>query len=147
VVIALALFLALSRGELVAVADLRVGDCLFVRTGFDEPDDQPIGVERNVVEALLAGRAERAACDASHGHEVSAIVELTLFDSPSTEAQATCADEFAGYVGRPATESVYVTLAALPSPAAQAGGATRAICLVARADGQWMDHPARNSGE
>ena len=27
------------------------------------------------------------------------------------------------------------------------GVRTNAICLIARSDGRWMDHPARNSGE
>lgn len=52
-----------------------------------------------------------------------------------------------GYVGRPLEGSRYSVFAAVPEPTAGGPSPALGICLVARADGQWMDHPARGSGE
>jgi hypothetical protein len=60
-----------------------------------------------------------------------------------------CAAAFEGYVGRPLEGSRYLTFPVVPD--LETGdwvtGGRRTICLVARIDGQWMDHPARASGE
>ena len=113
--------------------------------------------------ALLAGEAERAACDASHGHEVSAIVVPALetlapgvtaapLDHARMQALAEplCDAAFEAYVGRALDGSRYITFPVVPDTDAAVGwviGGRRTVCVVARADGQWMDHPARGSGE
>lgn len=125
---------------------MRVGDCLYVRVPANQDPDQPVGQPEDVATALLHGGAERASCDASHGHEVSAVIPLDAFNDARAEAQARCAAAFEPYVGRPPTGSIYTTFAAIP--AAGAGNAGQlVVCLVARADGAWMDHAARASGE
>jgi hypothetical protein len=138
----------------VPVAEIRAGDCLYVPTaavGTDQPIGEPADVER----VLLAGGAQEAGCTASHGHEVSAVVALGFpvasgqTVTPQTlrlTAQAQCDAAFAVYVGHPLEGSRYRTFAALPTSEAFSGGSRTGFCLVARADGQWMDAPARNSG-
>jgi hypothetical protein len=162
--LAVGLLLAGTQGLQVDPASLAVGDCLYVRTDAAQGDDRPIGDEHDVALTLLAGGAERASCAVSHGHEVSAIVTPAVLPTPSPGAtpallDATsiravtgplCNAAFAGYVGHALDGSRYATFPVVPD----AGGAAawlndgrRTICLVARADGQWMDHPARASGE
>jgi hypothetical protein len=141
------ILLGAVRGLLVSVNELAVGDCLFVRTSTAQEATRPIGDERVVTEAILAGKAERASCSASHGHEVSALVDLATLADPFSEARAACQTAFEPYVRRAAEGSLYLTFAAVPTPGAQAAGETLGVCLVARADGQWMDHPARGSKE
>ena len=168
IVVAGALLLASLRGRAATLADLAVGDCLFVPTAAarDDASSRPIGEEPVVLDFLLTGGAERAACTASHGHEVSAIVTPTLptvptrapgemsnlLDEAAMRALTAplCEDAFEAYVGRPLDESRYVTFPVVPGvdgAAAWIAGGRRTACLVARADCQWMDHPARESGE
>jgi hypothetical protein len=141
--------------------DLAVGDCLYVRTTSTiefGPDARPIGDAASVSDVLLAGGAEQAPCDGSHGHEVSLTVAIAA-DAPSPSrgadglpgaddpSQRACVAAFEGYVGHPLDGSLYETFAAVPTAEQRASGITRAICLVARRDGQWLIHPARDSGE
>jgi len=131
--------------------DLRVGDCLFVRTSSVDafgPGARPIGDVLSVSASLLAGTAEQASCTGSHGHEVSAIIDTSeLNGGPAApNYDAACAGVFGSYVGR-TTGSIYETIAVVPTQQQAAAGARRVVCLVARADGQWMTHPARGSGE
>jgi hypothetical protein len=135
-----------ARGQLVEPVDLRLGDCLYVRVPASQDPDRPIGQPEDVATALMQGGAERASCDASHGHEVSAVIPLNSFNDPRAEAPARCTAAFEPYVGRPPTGSIYTTFAAAPS-AGDVNATPLVICLVARADGVWMDHPARASGE
>jgi hypothetical protein len=61
-----------------------------------------------------------------------------------------CDAAFAGYVGRPLGGSRFTTFPVVPdADGAEAwlNGGTRTVCLVARSDGHWMDHPARGSRE
>lgn len=133
--------------------DLSVGDCLFVRTSASSevgPGVRPIGDAAAVGVSLMSGGADRAGCDASHGHEVSAIIDLTERPptSPSSSAlDIACGDVFESYVGRPLGSSMYETYAVVPGATQWDAGIHLAICLVARADGQWMTQPARGSGE
>ena len=60
--------------------------------------------------------------------------------------QAVCDSTFAGYIAHPLAGSEYVTFAVIPSAAQLETGPQLALCLVARADGQWMTGPAKNSG-
>jgi hypothetical protein len=100
-----------------------------------------------VVTAVLAGDVERASCASSHGHEVSDVIDLRSLADPAVAPQARCEATFEAYVGRARSGSIYETFAATPDADAQAAGANRAFCLIARTDGQWMDHPARGSSE
>ena len=136
----------LSSTGSVVPGDLRIGDCLFVRTSATQGTVRPIGEPAVVAAVLFAGGAERAGCSASHGHEVSAILALTQALTP-TEVSAACAAAFEPYLGRPLSGSRYVTFAALPVPSSPIDGANVGICLIARSDGQWMDHSAHGSGE
>ncbi|TAK02343.1 MAG: hypothetical protein EPO36_02395 [Chloroflexota bacterium] len=131
--------------------DLRVGDCLFVRTASmsDLGSDAPIGDPALVGVSLLSGGADRAPCGASHGHEVSAVLELPAAPAAGQQAglERDCAAAFEPYVGRALIASSYETFAVVPTAAQWDAGIHRAICLIARVDGQWMTHPARASGE
>jgi hypothetical protein len=127
--------------------DLAVGDCLYVRVPTSPSDAQVIGSPDGVRSVLLSGGAERASCTASHGHEVSRVLDLTTLRYTLAESEVACRDAFAAYVGHPIDGSRYTTFPVLPDDAAQAAGASIGLCLVARADGQWMDHAARGSGE
>jgi hypothetical protein len=147
VFVVVGILLSVSRGLLVAPQDLAVGDCLFVRTGTAPDDARPIGDDRAATEAVLAGRMEQTSCSASHGHEVSALVDLTTLAYPTSESQVRCRDAFAGFVGRALEGSRYVTFAVNPAAGATGDGKDVGVCLVARADGQWMDHAARGSAE
>ena len=145
--IVVGLLVSATRGLKVAPGDLAVGDCLFVRTSSSQSDDHPIGEPDEVAVELLAGNAERAGCDASHGHEVSALVDLTQLRDTLSEAAARCTARFEPYVGRSLAGSAYTTFAALPTPVEQSRGAHLGVCLIARGDGEWMAHQARASGE
>lgn len=135
--------------------DLRVGDCLYIRTTSSMAvgdDARPIGPTSEVEAVLMSGGAEQAGCDTSHGHEVALVVDLQPGAGASLEGeraalQATCDRTFESFVGRPAALSLYETFAAIPNPDARAAGVTHAACLVARRDGHWMTSPARGSGE
>jgi hypothetical protein len=145
--------------RVVAVGDLRVGDCLYVPTQAAQdlaPGVRAIGDAATVEQTLMTSGAERADCNASHGHEVSAIVGLALplpsngdltQDELRQYAQDQCVAAFPGFVGRALDGSLYETFAAVPTADAWAGGSLTGICLVARRDGQWMTHPARASAE
>jgi hypothetical protein len=160
-VLIIGLLLAFTGGLLVAPESLAVGDCLFVRTSANQADARPIGEIDEVSATLVAGGAERASCSASHGHEVSAIVfgptpsvvrgelraETLDADAIRRVMQPLCDAAFAGYVGRSLAGSRYVTFPVAPQPQTWIAEGGRTICLVARADGEWMDHPARESGE
>jgi hypothetical protein len=141
------LLLSFARGLRVDPESLAVGDCLFVRTTIEPTADRPIGEDGAVAAAVLAGQVERASCAASHGHEISDLVDLRSLADPVVAPQVRCEAAFEAYVGRARSGSIYETFAAAPDAAAQAAGANRAFCLIARIDGQWMDHPARGSRE
>lgn len=162
VVIAGALLLSATRGLATDPRDLGVGDCLFVPTAaaHDPVSTRPIGEPAVVEGVVLDGGAERTACTASHGHEVAAIVirpepsivagalpGLLDRDAVYRQTQPLCEAAFAGYVGRALAGSAYVTFPVVPEPDAWLAGGRRTICLVAREDGQWLDHPARASAE
>jgi hypothetical protein len=74
------------------------------------------------------------------------VIPLHAFNDPRAEAPGRCAAAFEPYVGRRLTGSIYTTFAAIPA-AGDRNAAPLVICLAARADGAWMDHPVRASGE
>jgi hypothetical protein len=169
VVVVGAVLLAAARGLSVSLRDMAVGDCLYVPTAaaLDAGSARPIGDAAAVTGILLTSGAERTACSASHGHEVSAIVvpapstmptlapgELpgTLLEEATMRSITAplCEQAFEAYVGLPLEESRYVTFPVVPgADGAEAwiDGGRRTVCLVARSDGQWMDHLARASNE
>ena len=152
-----------SRAGGLRAADLAIGDCLFVRTAAAQDEVRPIGEPAVVSDTLLAGGVERAGCNASHGHEVSAIVVPalpsaapgdigTLLDRGEIQSLTAplCDAAFEAFVGRPMAGSRFTTFPVAPDAegaAAWVAGGRRTVCLVARSDGAWMDHPARGSGE
>ncbi len=144
-------FAVMSRN--VTVDRLAVGDCLYIpTTAADDPTTTaPIGVERDVEAALFGGGAEAAGCSSSHGHEVSALIPLATAATTQADArtavQATCDAAFAAFVAHGIAGSQFATFAAVPTPDQWDSGERTAVCLVARADGQWMTTPARGSGD
>lgn len=150
-----------------ATADrLSIGDCIYARTSAavdSGPGARPIGDATMVETVVMDGRAERAACGLSHGHEVSLVVQLPQLASlpPGASAQSSppdrdvvradvqrqCDSAFRGFIGHDLAGSTYVTFAAVPSAAQYVAGSDRGVCLVARADGQWMLTLARDSGQ
>jgi hypothetical protein len=162
VVVLGAVLIALISGRAVDPRNLAAGDCLYVPTAaaLDPTATRPIGAEADVELLVVGGEAQKAACTASHGHEVSAILIGsdpgprasgigTVFDRDAVHRlmQPLCEAAFADYVGHSLDGSPFVTFAAVPEAPAWIAGGRRTICLVARDDGQWMDHPARGSGE
>jgi len=158
-----AVALSILSGRGVDRRHLAVGDCLYVPTAAarDPSTTRPIGEAAPVEEVVVAGGAQRTGCTASHGHEVSAILtgpeptarpigEIgTLFDRDAIHRlmQPLCEAAFAAYVGRDRAGSVYVTFPVVPEVTAWIAEARSTVCLVARSDGRWMDHPARGSRE
>ena len=150
-----------------ATADrLSIGDCIYARTSAattSGPGARPIGDAAMVEAVVMDGRAERAACGLSHGHEVSLVVQLPPVASPPpgasgatstpdrevvrADVQRQCDAAFRGFIGRELAGSTYVTFAAVPSEAQYLAGSDRGVCLIARADGQWMLTLARESGQ
>ncbi len=150
------------RGRLVGLGELAVGDCLFVRTAAAQElsSTRPIGDAAAVEQVILTAGAEKAGCSASHGHEVSSIATLpapslvpgvlgVMLDRELIRrtTQPLCDAAFAGYVGHALTGWMYVTFPVAPEPAAWLDAGRQTVCLVARSDGRWMDHPARGSDE
>jgi len=139
-----------TPGPPVRPQDLAVGDCLYVRTPAAEdlgPSARPIGEPGVAAAAVLSGRAIRTACNESHGHEVAALVDVPRTGEPRPgHLQGVCEEAFEVYVGRLLDGSAFAPVVAAPVVEQWGAGVRRAICLVARRDGQWMTHPARGSG-
>ena len=163
VVVVGALLIAYASGHFEDPRTLTVGNCLYVPTAaaLDPTSTRPIGDAAAVELIVVAGGAQKAGCTASHGHEVSAILSGpepslprasgigTLFDRDAIHRlmQPLCEAAFADYVGHSLVGSAFVTFPAVPEAPQWIAGGRRTICLVARNDGTWMDHPARGSGE
>jgi len=142
----------------VGLADLAVGDCLFIRTGSAisiVPASIPIGSPDEAQTALAVGDAETASCAGSHGHEVSLVTDLdgaTGAAYPGSvelreQLLPRCLTAFETFVGRPAEGSAYDTAAVVPHRNGWNRGNRRAVCLVFGRDGRFLDHQARDSGE
>lgn len=157
-----ALLLSATRGRPTSRGDLEVGDCLYVPTAAaqDPVSTRPIGDASAAEDVVVAGGAQEASCTASHGHEVAAIVTGPdagaaasaapgLFDRDAIHrlTKPMCEAAFPGYVGHALAGSVYETYPIVPEAPAWIANGRRTVCLVARVDGQWMDQPARGSGE
>ncbi len=162
VIIAGAVLIAIASGRPEDPRDLAVGDCLYVPTAaaLDPTSIRPIGEAADVEPIVVAGGAQKAGCRASHGHEVAAIL---IGPEPSTRPsgisiafdrnaihrlmQPLCEAGFPDYVSHALAGSAFVTFPVVPEASEWIAGGRRTICLVARNDGNWMDHPARGSGE
>jgi Septum formation len=162
VVVVGAVAIAALSGRAQDPRSLAIGDCLYVPTpaALDPTASRPIGSPGDIELLVIAGDAQKASCAASHGHEVSAILvgpdasprgsgtgELFDRDAIHRLMQPLCDAAFAAYVGRPLDSSAFDTFPAVPEAPAWVAGGRRTICLVARTDGTWMDHPAQGSGE
>jgi len=138
-----------------ATADrLTSGDCIYARTAAAAetgPGARPIGEPTAVEDVINRGTAVRAACGLSHSHEVSASVPIPGSSPDRAIARATvqerCNAVFEPFVHHPLAGSAYVTFAVVPTTEQLAAGPRLGLCLVARADGQWLTGPAKNSGE
>ena len=138
--------------DIVRMADLREGDCLYVNA-----PGAGIGVQveppGSVAGRLRTEGAERADCSLSHGHEVSAVLDLAdpmgaayAGEGPLADRErARCAEAFERYVGRSPDGSVYETFVVVPGPDEWADGDRRAVCLVSLGSREFMSGPARGS--
>ena len=136
---------------------LAEGDCLFVRTrsAVDLDRSTSIGDPSAIAAILLADGAERTACDQNHGHEVIAVG--TLDGAPGdpypgsgplrAAEEVRCEAAFEPYVGRPADGSAFVAFVVVPDDIRWDAGSRTVACLLQRADGRYLDRPARGSGE
>jgi Septum formation len=148
------LLLTVLTPEVVKLSALAVGDCIYLR---------PPGTGDSIGPQKIAGTAadlqrydvgERASCDLSHSHEVSAVFVVGSpgdaylgLDALVGAYGARCDAAFEPYVGRVATASRYATALAVPSTDAWRDGARYGVCLVFNADRGLLDHHARGSGE
>jgi hypothetical protein len=157
-----AVLIALVSGRAEDPRSFAVGDCLYVPTAaaLDPTATRPNGAEGDVELLVFGDGAQKAGCSASHGHEVSAILTGpdpgprasgigAAFDRDAIHRlmQPLCDAAFAGYVGHSLDGSAFATFPAVPEAPEWIASGRRTICLVARRDGTWMDHPARGSGE
>jgi hypothetical protein len=151
-----AVFTLTSPSYLPAAA-LATGDCLYIPNPSANsmvPGLPAIGTQADVVGQLFDRGAERASCTASHGHEV--LLTWTYPDaagvpypSPAalTDGHAeSCAAAFPDYVGHPVEGSGFAITVGVPNETQWKRGARTGVCLLARADGEFMAQPARGSG-
>ena len=151
------LFFTLTRPTYVQVANLEVGDCLYIHAAdadTDTPTGRPAGTAIGAVAALYGQGAERAACDASHGHEV--ILTMTFDGAAGTPYPGAaalrepwagpCDDAFEAWVGVAPDGSELEVVIAVPDEPAWDRGTRAGACMVARADGQFLAGPAKGSG-
>jgi hypothetical protein len=157
VIVGGAIVIRLVTPEYLGLPDLRVGDCLFVRTssaGAVGPDARPAGDPVEVAAVLASDAGERASCGQSHSHEVSAIVPLAEPAGAAYPGQAplerrvapACEEAFPGFVGRPLGDSALATMAVVPNERGWQAGQRTAVCLVHDRDLEFLTTPARGSG-
>lgn len=151
------LVLTITRPPVIQVADLRVGDCLYIHAAdadTDAPGGRPAGTATGAIAALYGLGAERAACDASHSHEVVdvfPVADPAGAPYPGGAAMIRARDEacvaaFAAWVGHAPEGSELERVIAVPSDKAWGTGVRTGACLVARADGQFLAGSAKGSG-
>jgi len=149
--------LRLITPEPLSFEAIEAGQCLYVRTGSAaslDASQRPIGTPELVRAAVLLGGAEPAPCDGSHGHEVASRTGYDrAFDDrfPGERAllaaaEAPCEAAFLVHVGRPLAGSSLALTIVVPDERRWAEGFRDALCLVHRADGQFLRGPARGSG-
>jgi hypothetical protein len=148
------LVVRLTAPSTVTLSDLAVGDCIYLRPpGIEDLAADAAQVAATVDQLETFSSAERAACNLSHSHEVSAAFTTGAASDPYPgftvlldRYQARCPEAFAGYVGHPEEGSRFATALAVPSVDTWAGQ-RYGLCLVFNADRTFLDHQARGSGE
>jgi hypothetical protein len=150
------LILQVTRPQVVRVADVRPGDCLYIRAAdadTDVPGGRAIGSDGAVLIALFEQSAERAPCDGSHSHEVADAWQLDAAAGAAYpgngglagEQEARCEAAFEAHVGRPSEGSSLQLTTGLPTERAWDAGVRTVVCLVSNADGSFLPGPARAS--
>lgn len=147
-------FLVFTTPQALRVGELRPGDCVYIHAADAEPGvpgARQTGSDGGVVAALYAEGAERAGCDASHGHEV--IATLVAPESQGTPYPgatalaaahaAACDAAFADRVGGTAADQGLAMIVAVPPPGSWDDGQRTVVCLAGRADGQFLSGPLR----
>lgn len=148
--------LTFTRPEVVRVAELAPGDCIYVLAPDrgDSGSGRPAGTTNSVLQELYRSGAERAPCDGSHGHEVADTWRLegaafAPYPGPSQwlgEVRPRCEAAFVAYVGHPVEGSSLELLLAMPPQDAWDNGTRQAACLVGNRDGTFLAGPAKGSG-
>lgn len=157
VIVGGAIVIRLVTPDYLGLPNLRVGDCLFVRTsslGAVGADARPAGEPAEVAAFLATEGAERAPCGQSHSHEVSAIVPLAEPAGAAYPGQAAlegraapvCEEAFAGFVDHPLEGSEFATMAVVPLERGWGAGQRTAVCLIHDRDLEFLGAPARGSG-
>jgi hypothetical protein len=146
------LLLRLTTPEVVRMSQLVVGDCTYLPPAGPSDPIAPTRVAGTPAELERYDLAERASCDLSHSHEVSAVFtvgepgDAYPYLGALTDAYGgTCVAAFEPYIGRAAEGSRYTTAIAIPSVNAWRDGVRTAACLVFNADRSLLDHRARGS--
>ena len=147
----------MTRPQPFHVGEARAGDCLYIHaTDADTGNNggRAIGSDGAVISALFLGGAERAACDASHSHEVADAwvlgwatdnVVLPAQGELTQREQARCEAAFAAFVGRASEGSSLALTVAVPPPGSWADGSRVAVCLVGNRDGTFLAGHAAGS--
>lgn len=148
------LVLRLITPDVVRLSDLAPGDCIYLRTPESSDPLGPPRLPATPADLQQFDTVERAACDLSHSHEVSAVLDLgpaaTAYpglNAMVTDYAARCETAFEPYVGRGKDGSRYATALAPPNSDTWRDGVRKGLCLVFRADGSLMDHRAGGSRE
>jgi hypothetical protein len=149
--------LTVTRPTVVVVDALATGDCLYIHAtdaDTDTPNGRAVGTTSGQLASLYASGAERAACDASHSHEV--VLQVVFPDAagaayPGLQAltgrtTATCGSAFEAYVGHPVDDSTFALIVAAPPEDAWAAGVRGAPCLLGSNDGSFLPTRAKGSG-
>lgn len=148
------LVLRVITPNVVRLSDLAPGDCIYLRTPESSDLLGPPRLPATPADLQQYDTVERAACDLSHSHEVSAVLFLGAaasaypgLDAMVTDFAARCDPAFEAYVGRARDGSRYATALAPPNSDTWRDGIRKGLCLVFRADGRLMDHRAGDSRE
>lgn len=132
------LLLRFLTPSVVGLAELRAGDCLYIRAA-DPEGNPPIGTPSAVRDALVRGGAERASCALSHGHEVVAVVPLPAGGFQGQPGLMDAADPPCRAAFVQLTDPGLALTVVVPDMGAWNSGVRVAACLVHRADGRFLD--------
>jgi len=149
------LVVRLTAPATVRLSELAVGDCVYLRPpGIEDLAADAAQVASTVDQLETFSSAERAACNLSHSHEVSAAFATGAasdaypgFTMLLDRYRARCPEAFSGYVGHAQEGSRFATALAVPSIDTWTAGQRYGLCLVFNADRTFLDHQARGSGE
>jgi hypothetical protein len=132
-----ALIMRLLTPDLVSLAGLAVGDCLYLRPPGAPDPAAPLRIAGTPAALEQYDAAERASCDLSHSHEASAVFIVggpgDAFPGRTsllTVASSRCDSSFEPFIGRPANMSRYATAAWIPNADTWHDGVRTAACLV-----------------